>query len=86
MRKTTALLVILVFVVSFVLSACTPKPPPVSEADLNQTIQATEAAESEADKLLEEKTMKEQELRKKQEELKSLKDYKDELIRTGGGK
>ena len=86
MKKTTALLVILVFVVSFVLSACTPKPPPVTESQFNQTIQETEAAEGEADKLLEQKTVKEQELRKKQEELKSLKDYKDELIRTGGGK
>ena len=79
MKKFIKLMLAMVILLSLLLSACAPPPPPISKIQLEQAEAEAIAAEENASKLENEMNSLEEEVTIKQAELKSLKDYKEQL-------
>jgi hypothetical protein len=79
MKDTLKLILGLVLLISIFITACAPPPPPVTKDQLDLSEAEALEAEQNADELKMEKDALEEELKMKQAQLESLKNYQQEL-------
>ena len=77
--KNVFKLFLVVIILSILLSACAPPPPPVTKVQLNTAEDEAIQEETKADDLHNELKTLEAELAEQEAELKSLKEYQQEL-------
>lgn len=79
MKNTSILLIVVVILTVLMVTACSTPPPPVSRVELDSARTETLAAEETASKSDREKKTLEDELARKEAELRSLQQYERQL-------